>query len=75
MSNSLASCGIVLTAPPPLMKSIELAAQQTLASWGTQSVSFRVKGSQCFITHNGSEMKCPKHLLVHFLNKICVEAF
>ena len=56
------------------MKSLELEALQTLASWRTPGVSFRVKGSQCFITHNGSEQKCPKQLLVHFLNKICVEA-
>lgn len=55
------------------MTSIETQANQTIASWGVDGLSYRIEGKFAFVVFNGTEQKCMKFNLINILNTVAVE--
>ena len=55
------------------MTSLETQANQTIASWGVEGLSYRIEGKFAYVVLNGIEQKCMKFNLLNILNSVAVD--
>lgn len=55
------------------MKKLRLEADQTIASWGVDGLTYKIDGKFAVIDLNGNETKCRTFQLIQMLNSIAVE--